>query len=269
MRSYLVLLSGRFSRAALALAVLSACVLAACGGSSQPASVKFVPVVKKDLAKPKTTYEGRTFIVREGDNLYSISFAAGENYLEVARWNNIQGEDYTIHPDQVIKLYPPESEASGTARSSTKSSDSSAGATSRVQPSSGGTRVATGAPAKSGWSWPASGEIIQSYSESANVNGIQIGGDLGQPVHAALDGEVVYAGSGLPGYGRMIIVKHDARHLSAYAHNSRLVVQEGSTVRRGQKIAEMGRSDADRVKLHFEIRVDGRPVNPVRFLPKV
>ncbi len=244
-----------------------ACVLSACGsGSTGPATVSVVDVNKDPLSKPETTYEGRTALVRPGDNLYSISFAAGENYIEVARWNDITSDSYTIYPGQVIKLYPPESQSTGaTAPAATPAATKSPTSANVQSVTTAGT---TGTLSSSGWTWPASGQVIQPYSESANINGIHIAGELGQPVHAAHDGQVVYSGSGLPGYGRLIIVKHDTRFLSAYAHNSRLVVQEGSNVKRGQKIAEMGSSDSDRVKLHFEIRVDGKPVNPVGYLPQ-
>ena len=113
------------------------------------------------------------------------------------------------------------------------------------------------------------GLLVGTFSEQHRRSGIDIAGELGTPVQVAANGRVVYAGSGLIGYGRIIIVKHDERFLTVYAHNSRLVANEGDNVRRGQKIAEMGNTDADRVQLHFEIRLDGKPVNPLRFLPKV
>jgi len=118
-----------------------------------------------------------------------------------------------------------------------------------------------------GWIWPATGKIIAGFSESSNLKGIDIAGKAGQPVVASAAGKVVYAGSGLRGYGKLVIVKHSKSFLSAYAHNREIVVKEGQQVTKGQKIAEMGDSDADQVKLHFEIRRLGKPVDPVKFLP--
>jgi lipoprotein NlpD len=117
------------------------------------------------------------------------------------------------------------------------------------------------------WSWPANGKVVTSFSEAANLKGIGIGGKAGQPVLASAGGKVVYAGSGLRGYGKLVIIKHNKTYLSVYAHNSEILVKEGQTVAKGQKIAEMGNTDADQVKLHFEIRRLGKPVDPLRYLP--
>jgi lipoprotein NlpD len=118
-----------------------------------------------------------------------------------------------------------------------------------------------------GWIWPATGKIVAGFSESANLKGIDIAGKSGQPVVASAAGKVVYAGTGLRGYGKLIIVKHNNTFLSAYAHNKEIAVKEGQQVAKGQKIAEMGDTDADQVKLHFEIRRLGKPVDPAKFLP--
>jgi lipoprotein NlpD len=118
-----------------------------------------------------------------------------------------------------------------------------------------------------GWIWPTSGKVVTGFSESANLKGIDIAGKSGQPVVASAAGKVVYAGSGLRGYGKLIIVKHNSTFLSAYAHNREITVKEGQQVARGQKIAEMGDTDSDQVKLHFEIRRLGKPVDPAKFLP--
>ena len=118
-----------------------------------------------------------------------------------------------------------------------------------------------------GWIWPATGKIVAGFSESANLKGIDIAGKAGQPVVASAAGKVVYAGTGLRGYGKLIIVKHNTTFLSAYAHNREIAVKEGQQVAKGQKIAEMGDTDADQVKLHFEIRRLGKPVDPAKFLP--
>jgi lipoprotein NlpD len=118
------------------------------------------------------------------------------------------------------------------------------------------------------WSWPAKGKILAGFNDSGSSKGMDIAGDQGQPVHAAAPGKVVYSGTGLRGYGKLIIIKHNKTYLSAYAHNSQLLVKEGQLVTKGQKIAEMGNSDTDRVKLHFEIRKLGKPVDPAKYLPE-
>jgi lipoprotein NlpD len=118
------------------------------------------------------------------------------------------------------------------------------------------------------WSWPAKGKILAGFNDGGSSKGVDIAGDSGQPVHAAAPGKVVYSGTGLRGYGKLIIIKHNKTYLSAYAHNSQLLVKEGQVVTKGQKIAEMGNSDTDRVKLHFEIRKLGKPVDPAKYLPE-
>lgn len=117
------------------------------------------------------------------------------------------------------------------------------------------------------WLWPASGELISGFDEASN-KGIGIAGNPGDPVIASADGSVVYSGSGLRGYGKLVIIKHDDDYLTAYAHNQALLVQEGESVSKGQRIAELGSTDADRPKLHFEIRRQGRPVDPMQYLPE-
>ena len=117
------------------------------------------------------------------------------------------------------------------------------------------------------WLWPANGKIVTGFSDTANLKGIDIAGKAGQPVIASAAGKVVYAGTGLRGYGKLVIVKHNNTFLSAYAHNKDLLVKEGQQVTRGQKIAEMGNTDSDEVKLHFEIRKLGKPVDPIKYLP--
>jgi lipoprotein NlpD len=117
------------------------------------------------------------------------------------------------------------------------------------------------------WVWPVKGKLVTGFSDTANLKGIDIAGVAGQPVLASAPGRVVYAGSGLRGYGKLVIIKHNNTFLSAYAHNREIVVKEGQQVTRGQKIAEMGSTDADQVKLHFEIRRLGRPTDPLKYLP--
>jgi len=120
---------------------------------------------------------------------------------------------------------------------------------------------------KLGWMWPSAGKIVTGVSENPNLKGIDIAGKAGQPIVASAAGKVVYAGTGIRGYGKLIIVKHNATYLSAYAHNQEMLVKEGQQVAKGQKIAEMGNTDADQVKLHFEIRKQGTPMDPLKYLP--
>jgi lipoprotein NlpD len=128
--------------------------------------------------------------------------------------------------------------------------------------------AATGAdPDGLDWAWPTKGKIIAGFSDTANLKGIDIAGTAGQAIHASAPGRVVYAGNGLRGYGKLIIIKHNATYPSAYAHNREILVKEGQQVTRGQKIAEMGNTDADQVKLHFEIRRQGKPMDPAKYLP--
>ena len=117
------------------------------------------------------------------------------------------------------------------------------------------------------WTWPAKGKVVTGFSDTANLKGIDIAGKAGDPVYASAAGKVVYAGSGLRGYGKLIIIKHNKTYLSAYAHNREILVKEGQQVAQGQKIAEMGNTDTDQVKLHFEIRRLGKPMDPARYLP--
>ena len=152
-----------------------------------------------------------------------------------------------------------------------------AAAANAPSPSSAAAAPSPSAPAKGGasavdgdqleWAWPAKGRIVSGFSETANLKGIDIAGTAGEPVRASAPGRVVYAGNGLRGYGKLIIIKHNNTYLSAYAHNREILVKEGQQVTRGQKIAEMGSTDADQVKLHFEIRRHGKPMDPTKFLP--
>ncbi len=193
-----------------------------------------------------------------GDTLYSIAAESGVDFRDLARWNNIP-PPYMIKPGRILRLTPP---ASNTA--------SSGGTRSRAHNSS--TKSASSAaraPARVGsWVWPTEGPILARFSRRGANKGLDIGGRRGQTIRAAAPGEVVYKGSGLRGYGQLIIVKHNRDFLSAYAHADRIYVKEGDVIKRGQKIAAMGGSGTDRVKLHFEIRYRGSPVDPLKYLPK-
>lgn len=198
-------------------------------------------------------------VVRSGDTLFSIAWGAGVDYRALARWNGIRSP-YVIKPGQRIKLTPP-------ARSYSKNTVPPV-PTNKPASSPPKSGTATASVSKKGWIWPVEGPILAKFSTRSGRKGIDIGGANGRGVRAAAGGRVVYAGSGLRGYGKLIIVKHDEVYLSAYAHNSKLLVQDGTSVKKGQQIALMGDTGTDRVKLHFEIRRQGKPVDPLKFLPK-
>jgi lipoprotein NlpD len=213
-------------------------------------------------------------VVQRGDTLYGIAFRNGLDFRDVAAWNGI-GPPYTIYPGQRLHLYP-----AGGRRSTTVASGPARPPANR--PSSGGTRsgttrpeprpatTPTPPPASSGiaWRWPADGTLVARFEPGEPTRqGIDIAGRAGDPVRAAADGVVVYSGSGLVGYGELVIVKHNDAWLSAYGHNRARKVNEGQLVKAGEQIAEMGRSGAQREMLHFEVRHNGKPVDPLRYLP--
>ena len=195
--------------------------------------------------------------MRSGDTLYSIAFAAGHDYRTIAGWNGIRAP-YTIKPGDVIRLRPPKGSTPPPKTGGSKT---------RAYPLPDAGPPAPNDPVKR-WIWPVQGKVINSYSPSRGNKGLNIAGKAGAPVRAAAGGKIVYAGNGLKGYGNLLIIKHNNEYLSAYAHNRRLLVREGSLVKQGQKIGEMGNSGTRRVMLHFEIRRNGNPVNPIRYLPK-
>lgn len=202
-----------------------------------------------------------SYVVQRGDTLYSIAWRNGLDYQTVAAWNRI-APPYTIYPGQRIQLYPP-----GAAAARKQSAPGMQSAAPGVRPAPAET-VPYSDPMPS-WQWPATGPVLRRFdADSTGKKGISIGGTHGTPVRAAAGGTVVYAGSGLVGYGRLIIVKHNDTYLSAYGHNKELRVNEGDAVRAGQVIAEMGSSGTNRIQLHFEIRRQGKPVDPLRYLPR-
>lgn len=246
-------------------------------------------------AKPAAAAEARPgfYTVRPGDTLIRIALDQGVGWREVARWNGLDNPNL-IEVGQVLRVAAP-TEAPATrpvapvAKVETKPLDAkppvasapSAGMTASAGAASAATSAASapavapvpaagGAPAAASdvnWAWPAPGAVIASFDEQRNNNGLAIGGKAGEPVLAAADGTVMYAGSGIRGYGNMIVIKHNDTFLSAYAHNQVLLVKEDQVVRRGQQIAQMGNTESDAVKLHFEIRRRGKPVDPARLLP--
>ncbi|NHO68299.1 peptidoglycan DD-metalloendopeptidase family protein [Aestuariicella hydrocarbonica] len=207
-------------------------------------------------------------IVSRGETLYSIAWRYGIDYKELARRNSIN-RSYTIYPGQKILL-------SGKVVSRQASARKAKPAVKTVSSTRSKTTTTTKKPVKTPsvkdgrptWIWPAQGRVLAGFSSSKSLNkGVDIEGRLGESVVAAASGMVVYAGSGIRGYGNLVIVKHNEAYLSAYAHNSKLLVKEQGFVKAGQKIAEIGNSGTDRSKLHFEIRHQGKPVDPLRYLP--
>jgi len=231
------------------------------------------------------------YTVQPGDTLYSISWRYGYDHRQVAAWNEIP-PPYQIYVGQQIRLISPYQR---TARPGPSHTSPPTGA---IAPATGSVAVSRPAeiapsttapipathsrtqarvvenPAKRhhndkiAWHWPTDGSVRNRFDPSSGKKGLDIEGRMGQPVLAAASGKVVYSGDGLIGYGNLVIIKHDDTYLSAYGHNRRLLVKEGNEVKQGQKIAEMGDSGKQGVILHFEIRRDGKPVDPLRYLPK-
>nr|WP_243433747.1 MULTISPECIES: peptidoglycan DD-metalloendopeptidase family protein [Pseudomonas] len=256
------------------------------GCSSTKSSSVGVVERSNNAAPQRPTVTTGQYVVRRGDTLFSIAFRYGWDYKALAARNNI-AEPYTIHPGQTIRFDGRTGVAPTTVVTSTQSGASSSSKTTVIRrPAGATTATATGTstataskpapapatpagPAPTGWGWPSNGVLIGKFSSNGSLNkGIDIAGDLGQPVLAASDGTVVYAGSGLRGYGELVIIKHNETYVSAYGHNRKLLVREGQQVKVGQTIAEMGSTGTDRVKLHFEIRRQGKPVDPLQFLPR-
>ena len=254
------------------LPVLVFCSLFACGGNTR------APVEDRN-ARSSSQSHSSTYHVQRGETLYSIAFRYGLDYRRVAAANGIRAP-YTIYPGQKIYLkeatpVPIPAKRVAPVAKSTPAPARPAPAPVRkpAPPPTTKTKPATSAPAAyagravSAWRWPTSGRVIRGYSSSVH-KGIDISGKRGDAVVAVAAGKVVYAGTGIVGFGELLIVKHNEIYLSAYGHNDRLLVAEGDTVRAGQKIAAKGSSGTDTVKLHFEIRKEGKPVDPQRLLPR-
>jgi lipoprotein NlpD len=276
-------------------AVLALCLLTACATRLDQA-----PVVDRTaplgtaaaqppvpLGPPPPGY----YRVKPGDTLYRIALDNGQNYRDIATWNNLTNPNQ-IEVDQLLRVAPPGANVAASTPG-VITAPVPGGNVTNVPPSGAavppivgaGAGAAAGvaqpqpasqvpaltsdaaAPATSiALAWPVRGPVLDSFDDTKN-KGLNIGGAAGDPIKAAGDGRVVYAGNGLRGYGNLIIIKHDATFLTAYAHNRALMVKEGDAVTKGQKIAEMGNSDSDRVMLHFEVRRQGKPVDPLKYLP--
>ncbi len=267
---------------------------------TQPAAKKPVPVMDSEYETVT-----RSHVVQKGDTLYSIAFLNGVDYRDVAEWNKLDnpaaikiGQQLELHipvagssvpkdvpkpvmasqvPDAVTKSYPKAGKLAYTDQALAQAERL------QVEPAAEVVAPVAVAPAKSPaikprpvddespleWGMPTNGKVVAGFSESDNRKGVDIVGQRGQPVVASAAGKVVYSGSGLRGYGKLIIIKHNKTYLSAYAHNDQILVKEGQSVSKGQKIAEMGNTDASQVELHFEIRRLGKPVDPAQYLPLV
>lgn len=299
--------------------LLSAFILNACSNTT-PAPVE------RRLVPQERALDQRMHEVRRGETLYSIAFAYGLDFRELARWNGI-GRDYKILVGQKLALEPKNAKTQSVSRqnsdenvkitaisppprateqpsitpkrnsdtvdaakahkkfppatdnkdsgvsSATTSSDVSAARTESTENSAtknaNDTALAVNVNQPLNWQWPSAGRMLGNYSTApTGLKGVNIAGKTGEPVRAAATGQVVYAGSGLRGYGQMVIIKHNEEFLSAYAHASRLHVQENDVVKAGQVIADIGSSGTDREQLHFQIRYQGQPVDPLKYLPK-
>ena len=227
------------------------------------------------------------YTVKPKDTLIGIGLEAGHSPKDIARWNNLENPN-RIEIGQVLRIVPPvavvvadngvavaKPVASSAATATpiapgqvSKPASAPASAASASAPATATTTAAASASSEDdlGWIWPGSGPVLAGFDEAKN-KGLDIGGAAGDAVLASAEGKVVYAGAGLRGYGNLIILKHNNTFLTAYAHNQTLLVKEDQSVKKGQKIAEMGNSDADRVKLHFEVRRQGKPVDPSKYLP--
>lgn len=201
--------------------------------------------------------------VKKGDTLARIALDHGQAPRDVTQWNKAANPNFNPNVievgDLILIKAPPGSKPARVADKKPAADKSDAPATS-PEPAKPEVVAEPGIRL----SWPAKGKVVAEFSETNK--GIDIAGKVGEPVLAASDGKVVYAGNSLRGYGNLVIVKHDNTYLTAYAHNSKLLVKEGDAVRKGQRIAEMGDTDTNAIKLHFELRVNGKPVNPTPYL---
>ena len=263
--------------------LIAAAVLAGCGGTSlnkapvedrgasagrTPSSTTSTTPAKVDPATlPGAENAGKPgyYTVKPGETLMRIASDHGQNWRDIARWSNLENPN-VIEVGQVLRVVPPTSSSVTAAAPVAPAVAGSASAAPAPAPAPAAAEPAGPADSSIAFIWPASGTVVATFDDARN-KGVDIGGKAGDPVVAAADGRVIYSGAGLRGYGNLILIKHNNTYLTAYAHNQTLLVKDDQVVRKGQKIAEMGSSDADRVKLHFEVRRQGKPVDPSRYLP--
>ncbi len=235
-------------------------LLTACGGGQAVAPIGTYSATNK--AKFKQLKTPSFYKVKKGDTLYSISWRYGMDYKSLAKANNIRSP-YKIFIGQKLRFVSAKKSKNSQKKTTSKkkvTTNKVVKKTSTSTPS--GSKVVT-------WRWPTKGKVISTYSKSAaGRKGINIAGKSGQQIISAAAGKVVYSGNGLARYGNLLIIKHNDVYLSAYAHNKTLLVKDGQWVKAGQKIATLGRTGTQQNQLHFEIRRNGKPIDPMQFLPK-
>ena len=247
-----------------ALLITLSAIQYGCGTRLGPA-----PVVDRSSGSSNEVVAPGYYRIKRGDTLLRIALDHGQSHREIAEWNNISDPN-VIEVGQVIRVEPTKSSKPITSRAEVKQEKpvdkkplNTAQSEKPIQEKPN-QDLATDTGIR--LSWPSKGEVVERFDEGKN-KGIGIAGKSGDPIQSAADGKVVYAGNSLRGYGNLVIVKHDNTYLTAYAHNRTLLVKEGDAVKKSQKIAEMGNTDSDRVKLHFELRKNGKPVDPSAYLP--
>lgn len=264
----------------IVVAALAACTSTVVRRTTSPSMPATAPV--------STPKYGATAQVQRGDTLYGIAFRNGIDVRDLAEWNSLSAP-YTIYPGQRLRLYPRDgalgtvtrpvttetrptspSTTAAPGTTATKPARAPATTTPTTTPSAPKPAPVASAPASDiRWRWPADGALLSRFvGGEPTKQGVDIAGASGASVKAAADGVVVYSGSGLVGYGELVIIKHNDAWLSAYGHNRARLVNEGAIVKAGQQIAVMGRTGAPRDMLHFEIRHNGKPVDPLLYLPK-
>jgi len=251
------------------------CVLVACGGNSRAPIEDRYGTAKAAAGKSKSN--ASIYYVQRGDTLYSLAFRFGLDFRKMAAANNIPAP-YIIYPGQKIQLSEAAVKTNSTAAKPSSAKTSTAKVAAKTAPKTrplpkpivtGKTQTTSGSKntAKvTDWRWPTKGKTTRAYSNSLH-KGIDIGGNRGDAIEAVASGKVVYAGTGIVGFGELLIVKHNDVYLSAYGHNDALLVAEGAFVAAGEAIARMGSTSAESVKLHFEIRRNGVPIDPMALLP--
>ncbi len=279
MRRLPISVSNLWLRLLVAMAVI--CLLSACGSPGG------APVVSRNHTAPAKPFDRAThYTVKRGDTLYAIAWKRGVDYKKLAEWNRIR-YPYTIYLGQRLRLNPAANRAGRKASTISKSSKhlnhkKTSTASQKTKKTAKKPSILQGSAAKDSrlpasleatrklkWQWPTNGAVIQRFSSRDSTRkGLKISGRIGQSVRAAESGEVVYSGSGLIGYGHLIIIKHDKHYLSAYGYNRKLLVAEGDKVAKGERIADMGHTADGKALLHFEIRRGGKPVDPAALLPK-
>jgi len=294
-------MSGIVNRGMVGLGLLAVLVLTGCGSNvplnrapveDRGSAASATPVAAATAVKPPPGFENAGkpgyYTVKPGDTVIRIGLETGQSHKDISRWNALENPN-RIEVGQVLRIVPPVADtavvakpvSSGTVTTTPIASAASPSTATAVAPAKAASAPAAGKPTAAApapvvvpaggdeeiaWIWPAKGSVVGEFDDAKN-KGVDIAGAAGDPVLASADGKVVYAGAGLRGYGNLVILKHNNTYLTAYAHNQSLLVKEDQSVKKGQKIAEMGNSDSDKVKLHFEVRRQGKPVDPLKYLP--